>query len=277
MRILVAVAATLAVAAPAGARHPLAVQAEDNFFRILNHAPEQHEAAGKLLTAAFAVDPEDARTNLLLGLYHLWRAEEGDQHDPSTIAHPILAAHFLARATRLNPADGRIASWLVPAELSVAAIERQPSDAMRTLHEAYARDPWFHAAGLGFVGIQRPRDSAEFREGLVALRKMADICRTDKTKDCNNRAHWPHRVEGLLTFRADYELRAGNLDEASALLRAAAAHPDFARWRYKGEVERRAANLKDYAARYANADPKDDPPTILSGESGVGCLVCHRD
>lgn len=110
----------------AAERHPLAVRAEVRFFEILNHRPQDRSAALGDLMAAYAADPDDARTNLWLGLNHLWLAAEGDRTDPRVIENLILAERFLDRARKLDPGDGRIPSWLVPTRRALARIERAP-------------------------------------------------------------------------------------------------------------------------------------------------------
>src|SRR5688572_1510223 len=54
------------------ARAPVAIAAENAFFGNFNGGGPDRSAALRLLMAAYATDPKDARTNLLLGLNHLW-------------------------------------------------------------------------------------------------------------------------------------------------------------------------------------------------------------
>src|SRR5689334_11062573 len=112
---------------PAAQRSPLAQAAESAFFGVFNGGePKDRAAALFPLMAAYATSPEDPRVNLLLGLNHLWMAAEGDRTNPRVIEDLILAERFLSRAQALNPADGRIPSWLVPVRSSLARIERRP-------------------------------------------------------------------------------------------------------------------------------------------------------
>ena len=88
------------------------------------------------------------------------------------------------------------------------------------------------------------------------------------------RPRWPHNREAFLTFFADYELKAGHVDRARALLVRTQQDPDYSRWRFKNEVEDRLKNLDAYAAFYANADPGDDPPHLMV-TGGFMCQSCH--
>ena len=169
----VAVLATAGATGNRSARHPLAVKAEEGFFATLNGNPKAKAAPLRDLMTAYAVSPEDARVNLLLGLNHLWLAAEGDATNPMTIDHVILAEHFLARAQKLDPSDRRIPSWLTPARLSLAGIHKEKDkgeESLRDLQAAYSEDPNFHSFTLALIGVSSDRKSPEFQRGLAALR-----------------------------------------------------------------------------------------------------------
>lgn len=270
--------ATLATAGATGTgRHPLAVKAEEGFFATLNGNPKVRTAPLRDLMTAYAVSPDDARVNLLLGLNHLWLAAEGDTTNPMTIDHLILAEHFLARAQKLDPSDRRIPSWLTPVRLSLASIHREKNkreESLRDLRAAYAEDPNFHSFTLALLAVSSDRKSPEFQRGLAALRASTGGCAGGEDPSCENRPRWPHNREAFITFFADYELKAGNLDRARALLIRTQQDSDYPRWRFKNEVEDRLKNLDAYAALYANADPGDDPPHLMVN-GGFMCQSCH--
>jgi hypothetical protein len=282
--LLTAALATAALAAGAG-RNPVAEKAEAGFFTAFNgfQGDAQTKSAPlRGLLAALATDPTDARTQLLLGLNHLWIAAEGDRTDPLVIEHLFLAEHYLARAQELDPKDRRIPSWLVPVRLSLARIERRADhqeEILRDLQAAYAEDPTFHSFSVALLGIGEPTSSPAFRQGLTALRTTLDTCpNTPATADptCGNTPRWPHNREAFLTFSADYELKAGNVDRARELLLRVGKGPDAARWSLLSAVDDRLKNLDRYAALYANQDPGDDPPHLMSGASHVACQSCHQ-
>jgi hypothetical protein len=263
--------ATTAAAAPA--RAPIAVKAEATFFNALNHDAKQQKTALRELTAAFATDPGDPRTTLLLGLGHLWLAAEGGRGNLEALEHVYLSESFLERAQKLAPEDGRIPSWLVPARMAIAGVERDKARRevlMGDLLAAYAKDPDFHSFTVAFLGFDHPRESEDFQRGLRALR-AAIGCTDDPS--CRNETRWPHNMEGFETFIADYELKAGEPARAKELLEKVKAMPAYATFLYPEEVEDRLANLTQYAALYANADRRDDPPSIMA--DGRSCRSCH--
>ena len=269
--LLLLLVLSLGAGAAAAGRSPLSLNAERTFFHALNEDASQRKAALRQLTTAVAVDSLDGRSNLLLGLCHLWIAAEGSRADPEVINHVILAEHYLARAQKLAPSDQRIPSWLVPTQIALGKIEQRPEDADRLFHsllDAYELDPAFHSFSVALLSFDSPRESERFRTGLEALR-TAMACPPDNPV-CANRPQWPHNVEAFSMFVADYEMKVGDVARARAALENARTSPAFDSWRHAGELTDRLANVEDYAARYANADPEDDPPAPR-----LGCAACH--
>lgn len=283
--IAVAVLASAAVSAGAG-RSPAATEAEKGFFAAFNgfQGEERAKVAPlRNLLAAVATDPTDARTWLILGLNHLWIAAEGDRTDPRLLDHLFLAERYLARAEELNPKDRRIPSWLVPVRLSIAEFEGKRgslAEIRRGLDVAYEEDPDFHSFSVGLLGIAEPKTSPAFKQGLEALRAAVDACpeagAPEADPTCGNTRRWPHNREGFLTFIADYELKAGNVEQARQMLKLVQQDPDYPKWPFRAEAEDRVKNLERYAALFANSDPGDDPPHLVSGLGRVSCQVCHR-
>ncbi len=270
-------------AAPSGgatqgsSRHPLADRAEEVFFNALLREPAKRDGAERILMAAFAADSTDARTNLLLGLLHLWVLAEGPGADALVLEHALLGDYHFSRYAKLNPSDHRLASWHVPIQLTLAAVEKTPGKQAALMSEfqaAYDRDPAFHSVSLAMQSFHRPTDSAQFRNGRELLRRAHEQCAHAQNPDCMNKPRWPHNVQGFSLLRADYALRAGDLKEAEALLRNAPREPGWASFPFKVEVEKRLGDLRGYATRLANGDPAT--PMVTDPGSGIGCQVCHR-
>lgn len=264
-----------AVSNPASERTAAAVAAEAAFFEAFNHGGRGETALGPLMTA-WAADPDDAHTNLLLGLDHLWLAAEGDHTNPRVIEHLLLSELFLARAAELDPEDRRIPSWLSPARMFLAEIEGDTETVARERAEllaAYAEDPPFHSFSVAMLGFSEPRGSDLFDQGLLALRSLDELedCTVDDPS-CQNRPRWPHNLEGFLTFFADYELKKGEPERARALLDEVRNQPTFADWPYAEEAVDRLDNADLYVALYADDDPGNDPPPIIAS---YGCSACH--
>lgn len=261
----------------AAGRHPTALAAEARFFAVFNHgAPREREAPLRELMIAFLSDPSDGRTALLLGLNHLWIAAEGDRTNPRVVENLLLAERFLATAQTLAPNDRRVPSWLVPTRLALADLERRPElreSLIAELLAEYELDREFHAFSVAMLGFDEPRGSVDFQRGLDALRGVAAECAVDDVT-CQNTERWPHNIEAYLTFVADYELKAGELDRSRELLAEARAVPSFTSWPLATEVDDRLANLELYANLYADSDHGNDPPSILSAARGA-CGSCH--
>lgn len=271
----VAAAGTSAVPAPASApRHPAAVAAEEAFFAAFNGGGRR-DAPLVPLMRAWAADSRDARTNLLLGLDHLWIATEGDRQDARAIEHLLLAEVFLTRAQELDPTDDRIASWLVPTRLALAGVRRDGADA-EAIHQelvaAYLADPAFHGFSVAMLAFSAAPGTPSFERGLRALDEVAAMECGDGDPSCRNHPRWPHNVEGYLTFNADYRLKAGEREAAAELLARVRAMPSYPAWPFREEVEDRLRNIDLYAELYANDDPGDDPPSLIASH---GCRSCH--
>ena len=269
---LATLAATLALPAPAAERHPLARSAERTFFAALDGDPTRREGALVELATAHAIDPTDARTCLLVGLGHLWSAAEAAPRDPGAIEQIVLAEHYLARAQELDPSDERIPSWLAPARVSVASIERTPEKiaaAIASLEEAYARRPAFHSFTLALLAGQSAPGSARFERGRAALRDvLGKPCDEAKDRACGNAPRWPHNSEGYLLFAAEYEARAGDRDAARALLARLKAGAGYASWPYRAEAEELLASLAGV--------PGTPRASSFAAEKRIACQVCHR-
>ncbi len=272
------VAALLVAASASEGRHPMAAQAEVSFFDHFNRAEEpSKEALGELMTAFF-LDPEDGRTNLLLGLNHLWLAAEGERSDPRVIEHLYLAERFLARAQERAPEDGRLASWLIPARTALASIEQRYEDLPELRAEmaaAYEQDPNFHSFVVGTQAFGEPRDSAEFAFGLAAMR-AATGCMGAEDPSCRNLPRWPHNLEAFLVFAADFEIKVGKVERAREILTMVRAVPDFGTWPYRAVVEERLGELESRAALYADDNESNDPLSFFGANLDASCQVCHR-
>lgn len=268
---LAALAATVALPALAAERHPLARDAERTFFTALNTDVTRRDAALVELATAHAVDPTDARTCLLVGLSHLWSAAEAGPRDPKAIEHVVLAEHYLARAQELDPSDDRIPSWLVPARVSVASIERAPeriAAAIASLEEAYAKRPAFHSFTLAFLAGQAGPGSPRFERGRAALREvLGKPCDVTRDRACGNAPRWPHNTEGFQLFAAEYEARGGDREAARALLARLRTGDGYASWPYRAEAEELLASLDA---------PASTPRTSsFSPQKGISCRLCH--
>ncbi len=149
---------------------------EAAFFDALNRHPDRRQAALEGVRSHVMKFPDDARGVLLLGVAHLWTAAENPPSQDVVYEHLVLARHYLDRAARLNPADDRIPSWLLSAEVSVAQAEGRTSDAAASVALLLAlaeRDPCFHSVAYAINVWDGPRERAELAQAQRLLEAAA--------------------------------------------------------------------------------------------------------
>jgi|KBSSwiStaDraftv2_1062776.scaffolds.fasta_scaffold00001_155 hypothetical protein len=261
---------------PATGRHPMAVQAESSFFTALEETPATRDAALGELLMAYGIDSTDGRTATLLGLGHLWAAAEGGDRNPKAIEHLLLAERFLTRAGELNPTDDRIPSWLMPARMALAGVERRPDrfpELYAGLIEAYGRRPAFHSFSVGLVNSHQKPGTPRFEEGLKAVRSAYTVCRKESPdRSCGNPVHAPHNREGFALFAAAYEVRAGNLPEAAELLEGSRGLDSYASWPYRERSEELRVAV---AAALKGDSAAMEERTAAALKTGGSCRACH--
>ncbi len=264
---------------PAGASNDsqqILVEAETQFFQALNEKPKQGKNTLEGLTLAYAVAPTDGRTNLLLGLNHLWLAAESPRQNPMTLQHVILAEYFLGRAEQLT-GDYRIPSWRVPIQMTLAnrdGDKKAAGKAYDSFLKAYKKNPDFHSFVLALLAFDEPVGSKEFQRGLTAMH-AAESC-GENNPSCQNTARWPHNVEAYMVFMADYEAKAGNADAARKWLADAETFATASNWAFLPAIVERQQQLPERMVRYANADHNDDPAGLFDEYQQQTCQLCHR-
>lgn len=254
----------------------LLVEAESQFFQALNEKPKRGKHSLEGLTLAYAVAPTDGRTNLLLGLNHLWLAAEAPRQDPMTLQHVILADYFLGRAEQLT-GDYRIPSWRIPLQMTLARRDGDQKAADRHYEKflrAYRQNPDFHSFVLALLAFDEPVASKAFQRGLKAMRD-ADSC-DEHNPSCRNQPRWPHNIEAYAVFMADYEAKAGNETAARRWLGEAERYATATGWAYLPAITARQQQLSERMARYANSDRQDDPANLFDEFQQETCQLCHR-
>lgn len=261
--------------------HPSRVSAmpahEAAFFEALNHHPQQRESSLALLRAHVAQVPDDARAALLLGVAHLWVAAENPPDRATTFEHLVLARHFLQRAARLTPADDRIPTWLLSADISLAQAERRNEDAVAAIQQLRIhaeRDPCFHSVAFAIHVWEQPRNSDDLARAQRLL-EAAAACATDDPS-VRNMERWPHNVEGFLVGLSDVALKRGDRARALAALITAEAWPGADAWPHRNEAQERRRDFDARAARFADDDASNDPPFIFERGGPASCVSCHQ-
>ncbi|MBL9148527.1 MAG: hypothetical protein JNM94_07515 [Phycisphaerae bacterium] len=267
-------AATLGQSSPPATTSEPPPRAKTLFFEALQRAPERRADAIRALGAnACSSDAADSDL-LLLGLAHLWKAADGSTHGIDRHSNAVIAEHWLRRARERDPGDTRIPGWIASARVVIATDEGRDDDrraAIDELAKLSDADPCFHAVPLSIASFSAPRGSAEFTQALKAMNAAFDCGRE---RGAGDGPRWPHNVHGFLVGLADMRLKAGDRAGAEAALTIAEARTGSETWRYRGEIEKRFAELDERLRRYGNDDPTDDPPYFL-GAGGASCLACH--
>lgn len=254
----------------------LLVEAESQFFQALNEKPKRGKHSLEGLTLAYAVAPTDGRTNLLLGLNHLWLAAEAPRQDPMTLQHVILADYFLGRAEQLT-GDYRIPSWRIPLQMTLARRDGDQKAADRQYEsflKAYQQNPDFHSFVLALLAFDEPVASKAFQRGLKAMRD-AESC-GEHNPSCQNLPRWPHNIEAYAVFMADYEAKAGDEAAARRWLGEAEQYATATGWAYLPAITARQQQLSERMVRYANSDRQDDPANLFDEFQQETCQLCHR-
>ena len=251
-------------------------QVEQEFFTALNHKPLRIEKSLDALTMAYAMDPTNGRVNLLLGLNHLWVAAEREDPNPNTLNHVILGEYFLTRAQKLTQ-DERIPSWLAPLQINLAKRDKDNASASKIFNEftkAYEKNPDFHSFTFAMMSFNEDRQSDEFKRARAVLRATKDCGKHNST--CQNTTRWPHNIETFLVLQADYETKAGDIDQAREILAEAKRVGQEAQWPYLSVIEERLASLPQRVNAYTNNDLSDDPKGLFVENQSATCQMCHR-
>jgi hypothetical protein len=241
--------------------------AESRFFQALVEGRAEPATVIPDLLVAALQDRDDARTQLLLGLAHLWIAAEGNRADPRQLEHLMLADLYFDRCAELDSRETRLPSWQVPVQLALNAQigeRRDVDEVVAPLLEAFAEDPDFHSFSVGMIAFNSAPESSDFQRGLRAMRSALDADLTDAS--VQNRPNWPHNQEGFFLLLADYEQRAGNASAALVMLDRIESVPEFEAWPFRAEVTRRRE-------LWAAGESVDASGGWMQAQS---CVICHR-
>jgi hypothetical protein len=282
-------------ARPAAPALPSAARAHAAFWQAFEG--ERYEAIPAVvqqLGGAFAENPRDAQTALLLGHSHLWKAAERTREgkrDPSTIDHVVLAEHYFEQAHRLAPEDHRILGWLGSTRLSLGAARRDDAlrgEGDRMLDEAVRRHPRFNLFTAGFVRASLPASDPKFHTALEQMWRNIESCsgvtpgaaeggevniyelaqRADPV--CANTEKAPHNFEGFILVLGDMLMKAGKEEQAVDVYARAKLAPTYTVWPYREVLEKRVQDAPETARRVRNGEPAP----MVSG-SAYTCVACH--
>lgn len=288
-----------------------AITADENhpahqlFNRTFNEREgDRYLALGQLLDD-YAVEPKNVYTAFTLTASNLWIGGEGDHNDPTVLHNFVLGSYFSIRVMdlaqqlevawtqnpkatprfRMSTILGGFSAlhrrWLATVHgdaTAIAAIDKEHRE-WRLVQRA------FHAFTIGLSFFE---EKNHFAEALAAWQDSFTHCAEIPVRTCSNLPRFSHNFEGFVLGYVDFLLKAGDVESAYKYLSIRhipeqfppmAAYPQWtlgqAAWEY------RENNAPALAARYANADPSDDPVHLMLkprqwGGSTATCQLCHQ-
>lgn len=276
-----------------------AAQKADTLFWSTFHGAKYGDLDKALAaeTAAYLEAPADAVTAAHVGWLHMWRLGERARTPrvgPAITDDAVLARKYFARAVQLDPHEPRYAGFLAAAELSEAALDRDPELARRgaaTMKDAVAAWPEFNLFTAGYVASASPAGSPELAAGLEQQWQNIEVCIKQKvdrahpsyagfmaleTKVGHERACWnsqiaPHNLEGFFLNMGDMLVKSGDWKTAQAIYANARASKEFASWKFRDVLADRIAHAEANVAAFAKPDSK------IMINSAFACMACHQE
>lgn len=260
------------------------------FYRALGGVPETAEAqaaeearAYQQLSAAVAQNADDGWSWFLLGMYHLLQVgrvlTDYDNPGEVVIQEAGLAREALDRAVPLLPDDDRIPGFRGAATYTLGVVSRDPgliALGLAQLDEAIALNPLFNSFSyLGTVAAAtRPGDPLFARAIAYLEAGLASGCSpaTDP-RNCGNEGRAAHNLQGSFMLFGDLLAKAGRVAEARNFYGLALGFPGIETYRFADLITARLDSLDERAARWADADPTNDPTLIGAGPEA--CAYCH--
>jgi hypothetical protein len=289
--------ASSASAEDAASRSAAAKQADDVFWSTFHGGG--YDEIGRALdveTAAYLATPTDAVTAAHVGWLHMWRLGERartPRATPTITDDAVLARKYFARAVALDPHEPRYAGFLAAAELSEAALDRDPAlarEGATTMTGAVAAWPEFNLFTAGYVASALPASSPAFVAGLEQQWQNIEVCIGQKidrahpdyarfmaleTTVGHARACWnskiaPHNLEGFFLNMGDMLVKRGDWQSAQRIYANARAAREFAQWKYRDVLADRIAHARENVAEFAKANA----PIMIN--STFACMACHE-
>lgn len=283
---------------PTAADHAAqAAQLEDRLFTAMNK--DDFGAAGDIVGAMYELrdqDPTNYRNTFMLGAANFWWIAEAGR--PNPVINPIMiisqaipnVLQSFPDVIQNDQRNGPGAAALLGAFLSDTGFDRVTGRALVDTATIYAPQ-------AGLFQQMHIRSGAAADDTLTAQAidwgfKWWEWCVggpidrgsfdfSGKVKPptdgpsgfCWGSPRVPHGFEGAMMIFGDLLVKGGKLDLARRAYQNAKLSSNYARWKYKGELEARlASNLVQRYASYASHDPANWAPI---GLATYGCTQCH--
>lgn len=254
---------------PAATARALTAEGEALFFRAMAGELTLRKTAIDKLAAGLALDPEQARGQLVYGMALLSAvAEDGD------LFSALKAGPALEKAMQLAPEDRRIPGWLGTIKVGTARALNQPEaldEAIAFVIAATDAYPEFNSVSLAIALSHLPLDTIYPQMAIDRLMATADCAANLDV--CKNTAKVPHNNEGALMLFGDVYARIGDAENARHFYTLALTSPDAATWKYATHAQAVLDDLDHRIDLYLDADPSNDP--LFFAEGRVACVACH--
>lgn len=282
---------------------------QHQFMEILHSGEyDKIDTTIEQLTAAYLQQPNDPKTNLYLGMAHLWAVAERNRLHPvpaRIIERLTLADFYLGEASSLNPDDARIVGFQAAARMamgSVHNVEKWKRMGYFEAKDAISDYPEFNLFVLSNSMIQLPAHDPTLSEAEEALWQTAEVCfdrkidpaqlevsaiqadiiqaqknfsGSQRDRACFNSEIAPHNIEGFFLHFGDVLAKTGNQVNASIMYQLASTTPSSSSWPYQKVAASRLDKLSAMVQQFHNAKRVEDEPEIMA-RSGYACVACHE-
>ena len=283
--------------------------AQNQFIEILEAGKyEDLDTITEKLTSAYLKKPNNARTNLYLGMAHLWAVAEHNRLNPAPARiteRLTLADFYLGEANKLQPGDARIVGFQASARMamgSVHEVERWKRMGYFQAKDAISDYPEFNLFVLSNALIQLPPHDPALTEAedalwrtvevcfdrdidpahLSATRLESDIIRSQKNfsgsqrdRACFNSELAPHNMEGFFLHFGDVLAKRGKEANAKIMYQLASVAPSYSSWPYQHVISDRMENLSALVEQFRHAKTVEDEPELMA-RANYACVACHQ-
>ena len=258
------------------------------------------------LNLALQENPNDLRITAHLAFTHIWALTERQRVAalaPSITEQLVLSKRYFEEANAMDPHDPRLLGFL--ADLSLA--EGQNFGNKKEQVDGYFKGlksikewPQFNKFTLGYIFSNLDKTDKHFKKGIEWQYETMDDCSCEKntratdyqsaiqkikaSKDpkiyrtCWNTWIAPHNFEGFCLNWGDMLVKNGDLEEAVKIYSLAKQSDSYNEWPYKGELEKRIANVKTNEAEFNK--PVDNRnlanQNVIMFNSRMSCTGCHQ-
>ena len=274
-----------------------ATAAEAQLFTAMNK--DDFASAGDIVGKLNDIhdrSPTNYRNTFILGAANFWWIAEAGRPNPPisplfviSVAIPNILSTF-PDVIQNDPKNGPGASALLGAFLSDAGFDKVTGSALVDTAAKYAPQVGLfqkmHIRRFAAADDSTTQISVnwgfkwwEYCLGAPIDRSNPDFTGkvqppTDGPKGfCWGSARVPHGFEGSWMIFGDLLVKSGNLAAARRAYQNAQLGVNYARWKYKDDLEKRLAS--DLAARYATYASHDPANWAPIGNTTYGCTQCH--